>query len=284
MPDLSPALPPAPEAFVVLLPKRLLDPAKQPALTAMADFMSLSRSIADDPKMQPLLKTAHLTALDGALTTDEGYVALPKGVSPTIRAPGFTLRRESDRRTIPVVYGRRVIQAYKQDIAKKAYRDWSELLGYFRFSAGSSAQYAVEALGLDRAAMPAAEGLASANALVRRLASVREDFTRTKRLYLPLRWLNDAGLDTEEITLDGNNAAWLTVRDQSIVQARQLLSQSAPGIKAIKNWRLRLAFAWAKADIDARCDAIAAAPSFPAVTMPKPSAIRQILASVRGIF
>jgi len=281
MPDPS-SPPPAPEAFVVLLPDRLVDPAKRPALAAMAGFMAASRAIADDPKMPSHLKAAHLGALDGALTTDEGYVALPKGVPPTIMAPGFTLRRESDRRKIPVVYGRRVIQAYKQDIVKKGYRDWSELLSYLRFSAGSSAQYAVDALGLDRALYPPVEALACAHALLSRMATVRDDAARTQRVYLPLRWLSDSGIDTEELTLDGNGAAWLKVRDQGIAQARQLLKQAASGLKAIGDWRARLAFAWAKADIEGRCDALARAPALFDVAMPKPSIMRQIVACARA--
>src|SRR5258707_14425540 len=101
----------------------------------MSEFMAVTRSIADDLKMSPHLKDAHLVALEGALTTEEGYVPLPKGVSPTIMSPGFTLRRESDERKVPVIYGRRVVQAYKQDAVKKGYREWSDLLAYFRYSA-----------------------------------------------------------------------------------------------------------------------------------------------------
>jgi phytoene/squalene synthetase len=287
MPD---PLPAAPETFSVLLPDRLIDPAKRPALTALADFMALTRSITDDAKLQPHLRAAYLTALEGALTTEEGYVPLPKGVPPTIMAPGFTLRRECDARKITVAYGRRIIQAYKQDLTKKGYRDWSELLAYLRFSAASSAQYAVDALGLDKAAFPAAEGLACANALANRMASAGKDLARLKRLYLPQRWLTDAGIDAEDLMPDGaapvavgdEAAAWRKVRDQGVAQIRLLLAQAAPGIKAIRPWRLRLAFAWAKADIAARCDAMAASATFPTVPLPKPSALRQIVAAVRA--
>ena len=287
MPD---SLPPAPETFSVLLPDRLIDPDKRPALAALADFMSLTRSIADDGRMQPQLRSAHLTALEGALTTEEGYVPLPKGVPPTIMAPGFTLRRECDNRKITVAYGRRAAQAYKQDIAKKGYRDWSELLNYLRFSAASSAQYAVDALGLDASVYPAAEALACANALVNRMTSVMDDLARAKRTYVPMRWLSDAGIDVEELMLDGTNpadagapSAWLQVRDQGVTQARQLLAQAGPGIKAIKLWRLRLAFAWAKADIAARCDALSASQNYPSVVPAKPSRVSLIVATARAV-
>ena len=223
----SSALPPAPEAFVVLLPERLIDPAKRAALTALSDFMALTRSIASDPTMPVHLKAANLTALDGTLTTDENYVPLPKGVRPTVIAPGFTLRRECDTRKIPVAYGRRIVQAYKQDATKARYRDWSELLAYLRFSAGASAAYAVDALGLDKVLTPKVEALACAHGLIARMTSVGSDFKSGKKIYLPQRWLNDAGLDSEEFSLDGNGVAWLKVRDLGIVQVRQMLLQSA---------------------------------------------------------
>jgi phytoene/squalene synthetase len=222
----------APEAFPPLLPKRLIAPDRHAGLDAMSAFMALTRSIADDAKMQPHLKDAHLTALEGALTTEEGYVPLPKGVSPTIMSPGFTLRRESDQRNIPVIYGRRVVQAYKQDATKKGYRDWSDLLAYLRYAAGSSGHYALETLGLDKALAPAVEALAIAHALLSRMESLGPDLAR-KRVYLPQRWLQDAGLDVEELSLD-DAPKWLKVRDEGVAQARKLLTQGAPAIKAVR--------------------------------------------------
>ena len=282
MSDSSPVLPPAPEAFVVLLPARLIDPARQPALTAMAGFMALTRSIADDPKMPGHLKDANLTALDGAMTTEEGYVPLPKGVRPTVMSPGFTLRRESDNRKIPVAYGRRVVQAYKQDALKKRYRDWSELLAYLRYSAGASAGYTAEALGLDKALTPQVEALACAHALLMRMTSVQADFSNAKKVYLPQRWFNDAGLDGEELSFDGNAAAWLKLRDQGIVQACHMLLQSASLLKGIKDRKLRMAFAWAKSGIDMHCVALAASPVYPVALLAEPSRLRRIVATLRA--
>jgi phytoene/squalene synthetase len=282
MSDSSSTLPPAPEAFVVLLPVRLIDPFKQPALTAMAGFMALTRSIADDPKMPGHLKDANLTALDGAMTTEEGYVPLPKGVRPTVMSPGFTLRRESDNRKIPVAYGRRVVQAYKQDAIKKRYRDWSEFLVYLRYSAGASAGYAVGALGLDKALTPQVEALACAHALLARMASVQADYANGQKVYLPQRWFSDAGLDGEELSFDGNGAAWLKVRDQGVVQARQMLLQSASLLKGIKDRKLRMAFAWARTGVEARCAAFAAVPVYPVVSVAEPSRLKRLLKTLRA--
>jgi len=278
MTDLS-SLPSAPECFLGLLPARLVDPNKKPALTALADYMALMRSIIDDPKMPPHLKPAYLTALEGTLTTQEGYVPLPKGVPPTVIPPGFALRRECDSRKISVNHARRIVQAYRQDLTKARYRDWSELLAYFRFSAGACADYAVEVLGLDDELASAVQALALAHALMARGEDAAGDLERVKKIYLPLRWLNDAGLNSEEISFD-DRTRWLKVRDQAVAQIRQLLAQSM-NIKAIKDWRLRLAFAWAKAGLAVRCDALSAAETFPVAALPPPSRTRQALTCLR---
>jgi phytoene/squalene synthetase len=275
-------LPPAPESFVTLLPPRLIDPGKWPALVAMADFMALTRSIADDPKIPTHLKPAYMVALEGTLTTQEGYVPLPKGVPPTIISTGFTLRRESDNRKISVAYGRRVVQAYKQDAAKARYRDWSELLTYLRYSAGSCAAFTIEALGLDKVRMPAAEALACAYAVMIRTINVRADWERAKKIYIPQRWISDAGIDIEKLSFE-NAAAWLKVRDQAIAQIQQLLKQSA-GLKAINDRPLKLAFAWVKADVSVRSQAIAAAKVFPIENLKPPSRMRLILETLRVFF
>jgi phytoene/squalene synthetase len=282
MPDHPTSLPSAPEAFSALLPPRAVEPAKRAALAALADFMALARSIADDPELAPHLKTARLGQLEKALHHDEGYQALPHGVPPSIMMTAFKLRRESDRLKIPAVYGRRIVQAYKQDFAKKHYRDWSELLVYLRFSAGSSAQFSQEALGLDKKLSPALDALAYANVLLARLASVRDDFIRSKRLYLPLKWLESAGLDAEELSLDSDASKWTQVRDRGIAQVRQLLTQSIPCVAGAPNWRLRRAFAWISAGIEVRSDALAAAP-FPAASAPAPTAVRLAYAYVRTL-
>jgi phytoene/squalene synthetase len=329
----------APEDFPSLLPKRLIAPDTHAGLDAMSAFMASTRAIADDPKTAPHLKDAQLTALEGAMTTQEGYVPLPRGVSPTIMSAGFTLRRESDERRIPVIYGRRVVQAYKQDVAKpnKVYRDWSELLQYFRYAAGASAIYTLEVLGLDRSLAPAIEALATANALLARMESMGADFSR-KRMYLPQRWLQDAGLDVEELSLDhtaDETAKWLKVRDEGVAQVRKLLTQGTPAIKAarfagaaapapasgpattrgssadgylagpgniegrahsgadlsgagpesrggMERWKLKLALAWVKAGLEARCNALAASPAFPAAPV-TPSRTRLALATLRSL-
>jgi phytoene/squalene synthetase len=334
----------APEDFPSLLPKRLIAPDKHAGLDAMSAFMASTRAIADDAKMPPHLKDAQLTALEGAMTTQEGYVPLPRGVSPTVMSPGFTLRRESDERRIPVIYGRRVAQAYKQDVAKpnKVYRDWSDLLAYFRYAAGASAMYTLEVLGLDRSLAPAIEALALAHALMSRMESLGADLARN-RTYLPQRWLQDAGLDVEELSPDDtahDAAKWLKVRDEGVAQVRKLLTQGKPAIKAARfatapaagaasatgpasgpaargssadgylagpgniegrahsgadltaagpaatggmdRWKLKLALAWVKAGLDARCDALAAAPTFPAAPT-TPSRTRLALATLRSL-
>lgn len=280
MPDSS--LPPAPEAFVTLLPSRLIDPGKWPALVAMTDFMALTRSIADDAKISTHLKPAYMVALEGTLTTQEGYVPMPKGVPPTIVSSGFTLRRESDNRKIPVAYGRRIVQAYKQDATKRTYRDWSELLAYLRYSAGSCAGFTVEALGLDKSMAPAMEALASAHSVLTRTIGIRTDWERAQKIYLPQRWLADAGIDVEEVSFE-NTAAWLKVRDQALAQIRQLLQQSK-GLNAITDLRLRLTFAWARADISVRSQAIAASTVFPVESPKTPSKMQRILATLRVFF
>jgi phytoene/squalene synthetase len=272
----GPTLPPAPESFPAL-PVRAVGSAKQPALDAFSDFMALCRSIADDPKMAPHLKAAHLSALEATLTTQEGYVPLPKGVPPTIISTGFTLRRECDNRRIPVIYGRRVAQAYKQDSAKKHYRDWSELLAYLRFSAGSSAQFAQEVLVIEKNLLPALEALACAHALLARLLSVREDSVKLKRLYVPVKWLDSAGLDVEELALDGNESKWAKVRDQGIAHVRQLLAQAAPCVSGAPNAPLKRAFGWIVANIEAQCHALGKA-TFPVSAAPVPSKLGRLLA------
>jgi len=283
MSDAQPSLPSAPEDFSVLVPPRVVEAPRQPGLAALRDFAALCRSIADDPALPPHLKTACLGQLEKALHHDEGYQALPHGVPPSIMMTAFKLRRESDRWKIPAVYGRRIVQAYKQDFARTRYRDWSELLSYLRFSAGSSAQFTLELLGLDKSLSPSLEALALAHALLARVVSVRDDLARLKRLYLPLKWLEAAGIDTEELSLDGADAAWAKVRDQAIAQVRQLLAQSAPCVPGATSWRLKRAFAWIKADVDVRCDALASV-SFPVATAPTSSALRRALSCARTLF
>jgi hypothetical protein len=168
------------------------------------------------------------------------------------------------------------------------------------------------------------------------MESLAADFAR-KRVYLPQRWLQDAGLDVEDLSLDDTadeTAKWLKVRDQGVAQVRKLLTQGTPAIKAarfaaaapapasgpaatrgssadgylagpgniegrahsgadltgagpeprggMQRWKLKLALAWMKAGLEARCNALAASPTFPAVPV-TPSRTRLALATLRSL-
>ena len=83
-----------------------------------------------------------------------------------------------------------------------------------------------------------------------------------------------AGLDSEELSLDGNESEWAKVRDQGIAQVRQLLVQSEPCVADAPNRRLKHAFAWIAADIEGRLDALAIA-RFPVSTLRPVSKLRR---------
>jgi phytoene/squalene synthetase len=92
-----------------------------------------------------------------------------------------------------------LIAAFKQDAVKPRYRDWADLIGYCEFSANPVGRYLLDLHGETTDGYPASDALCSALQVINHLQDCQADYGALDRVYLPLDWMTQAGVDVAEL-------------------------------------------------------------------------------------
>jgi phytoene synthase len=132
-----------------------------------------------------------------------------------------------------------VLQACRQDVAKSRYRDWNELLLYCRYAAAPLGRFCLEALGEDTAAQAPAEALCCALALLMVLRDCGRDYRQRGQVYLPERWLSEAGCSVSALAAERSDERLRQVLAQGLDAADRLLVTARLLPRLIRDRRLR---------------------------------------------
>jgi hydroxysqualene synthase len=188
--------------------------------------------VADDPRLAPEEKIALLEAMDAAL---RGEKADP---GSTRHARAF---RESALETgVTVEHARHLLQAFKMDVTKLRYRNWSELVNYCLFSAAPVGRYLLDLHGEDQSARPATDALCIALQVLNHLQDCGDDYRELDRVYIPEPWLHEAGLDVSALGGAGAGPEMRSVLDRMLDRTDELIVRAAAGPRLIRRSGLRL--------------------------------------------
>lgn len=192
----------------------LPEPARD-KLTALARLALAARAIAGDAALPIDKRIAMLDGLDALLDGRKPEVPLPLPLSTAARDAA------------DIMGARHLLQAWQQDCAKPAYRDWADWMLFARFAAAPFGRLAAEA---DKAVLSAAEALACALLLCLCLQDAAEDWRIRGKVCLPERWLRQRGARPEDLAEKPADAsAWRAVYGEDGARAlAQLLAAAAP--------------------------------------------------------
>ncbi|HEU0069985.1 MAG TPA: squalene/phytoene synthase family protein [Alphaproteobacteria bacterium] len=198
----------------------LPEPARA-ALAALARLAIAARAVAADAALPIDKRIAMLDGLEALLDGRKPEVPLPLPLSAAARDVAEALRAAGTDMTA----ARHLLQAWKQDCAKPAYRDWADWMLFARFAAAPFGRQAAE-----DAAVPAAEALACALLLCLCLQDAAEDWRARGKVCLPERWLRERGAKAEDLAEKPADAsAWRAVYREDAGRAlAQLLAAAAP--------------------------------------------------------
>jgi phytoene/squalene synthetase len=133
-----------------------------------------------------------------------------------------------------------LLQAFRWDVNKRRYRDWSELMLYCRFSAAPVGHFLLALHGESRKAHPAADALCAALQVLNHLQDCGDDYRRLDRVYLPTAWLEAEGAAVTDLAAGAASPALRRVFDQALDRVNELLVHARPLGAAIADRRLRL--------------------------------------------
>lgn len=220
---------------------RLLPRAIRPHVAAVYAFARLADDFADEGDRSPeerhrlldgWLERLHVAAEGsaGRAATDEDLVFV--AVGRTIRDCG-----------LPVSLFEDLISAFRQDVTKRRYADWSEVFDYCRRSANPVGRLVLRIAGhhdpvLDRAS----DALCTALQLANFWQDLERDWGRG-RLYLPLADRDACGAVDADLDARRVSPAWRKVLEGAARRTRDRFEAGRPvcdGVGGRLRWELRL--------------------------------------------
>jgi squalene synthase HpnC len=203
---------------------------RKPHRTAVMSFYRFARKaddVADDPAAAPADKLARLGAMQAALD----------GEAPA-DAEAFALRCAAERRGLPLVHARELLEAFRRDVVVRRYETFAALLDYCRYSAMPVGRFVLDVHGESRDLWPASDALCAALQIINHLQDCAKDYKSLDRVYLPLEDLAAAGCEVDALAAPKASAALLAVIHGLAGRTQGLLATARPFAAGIRDPRL----------------------------------------------
>jgi len=211
----------------LLIPKAL-----RPHVHAFYRCVRAADDVADAPDLAPERKTALLDAFDAALRGE--------GARDEVTAPAREHRESAQQTGVTVEHARHLLQAFKLDVTKLRYRNWSELINYCRYSAAPVGRYLVDLHGETDAPKRGTDALCIALQILNHLQDCKDDYLKLDRVYIPEDFLREAGTSVVALADDRASPALRAVLDRVLNRTDELIVQARTAPPLIRNRGLRM--------------------------------------------
>jgi squalene synthase HpnC len=210
---------------------RLLHARLRPPILAFYRFVRAADDIADHADLVPAQKLQLLGHLGGALHGD--------GTDPEAEP----LRRELAARGLSPKHALDLLSAFRQDVRKTRYADWSELMGYCALSAMPVGRFVLDVHGESPRVWPVSDRLCAALQVVNHLQDCADDYRNLDRVYLPLDCLDRHGARVEDLARPEATPAMLAAIRDLAARTAALLDSTPPLSALVADRRLSLEIA-----------------------------------------
>jgi squalene synthase HpnC len=187
----------------------------RPAILAFYEFVRTADDIADHPRLGGAEKLARLDRLEAAVL---GHGDEPVGVAlfVMLNRYGLTARHAQD-----------LLSAFRQDVTKRRYADWDELIDYCSRSAMSVGRFVLDIHGESRGSWPASDALCAALQIINHVQDCKADYRKLDRVYIPLDALAARGAGVEALGDDHAGPALKDCLRALAARTSDLLQESA---------------------------------------------------------
>lgn len=200
----------------------LLPRALRPAISVIYAFARTADDFADEGKLSPLERLTHLD--DYRYKLD----ALSSGAG--VSDPIFIALADVKQRTgLPLQPLYDLLSAFRQDVIKRRYANFDEVLDYCRRSANPVGRMVLHLF--DEATpdnLRDADHICTALQLINFWQDVEQDCVENNRIYLPQDEMAAYGIDETQLQTRSNSPALRTLMDKQIDRSRALLLAGAP--------------------------------------------------------
>lgn len=189
----------------------------RPIIHAFYEFVRVADDIADHAALSQPEKIARLDRLEASLLGHGDDEPEAIGLREMLRGRGLSSW-----------HAQCLLRAFRQDVTKKRYADWDDLIEYCRFSAMPVGRFVLDVHGESRATWPASDALCAALQVINHLQDCADDYRKLDRVYVPLDALSVYGLGVEMLRETCASPALADCLHGLAARAGLLLEQSRP--------------------------------------------------------
>ena len=171
----------------------LIRPRYRKIILRFYEFVRVADDIADHPALKAPKKLELLNQLEADLTGASQENTEAVALRSMLAERGISNRHALD-----------ILTAFKQDVIKRRYRDWDDLIDYCSYSAMPVGRFVLDVHGESRTTWPASDALCAALQIINHVQDCGADYRNLDRVYIPLDFLAAAGADVESL---GNGEA-----------------------------------------------------------------------------
>ncbi|WP_158815654.1 squalene synthase HpnC [Methylocapsa sp. S129] len=206
---------------------RLIAPQFRAVILAFYRFARKADDVADHPSLPPQAKLDALDALEASLTGARN--SEPEAVA---------LRAALASRNLSQAHARDLIGAFRLDVTKGRYRDWSDLMDYCALSAMPVGRFVLDVHGESASLWPASDAICASLQVINHLQDCAEDFARLDRIYLPEDALQRAGASYDDLAAPRASPRLRAAIVDLAQKTGALLDRGADLGGRVNDWRL----------------------------------------------
>ena len=187
----------------------LLSRILRPHVACFYAFARSADDIADNPELSSDEKIKRLDGFEEAL--------LSKGSGDTAFQKALDMAESLKESGVTAQHCRDLLRAFKQDALKSRYSNWADIVAYCALSAAPVGRYLIDLHGGSNAGYWASDALCGALQLINHLQDCGDDYRTMNRVYLPMDWVREAGLDLTDLSCDITTPALRRVLDWTLI-------------------------------------------------------------------
>ena len=207
----------------------LIAPRLRQPILSFYRFARAADDIADHPRLSEQEKFVGLAALEDTLLgkSNSAKAALP-------------LRRVLAETSLAPTHPLDLLAAFRQDVTKRRYANWDELMHYCRYSAMPVGRFVLDVHGEDRSTWAYSDPLCSALQAINHLQDCAKDYRELDRVYLPLDILAEHRTDVSALSDPRVSPALLASLRAIAAKTAALMPEASKLPLAVRDMRLGL--------------------------------------------
>ena len=201
-------------------------------ITSFYNFARCADNIADNPELSSEEKLKQLDSFEEAL--------MGKGNGNPALQDALNMHESLQESGVSSKHCRDLICAFKQDAIKSRYTDWADLVAYCALSAAPVGRYMLDLHGEPNMHYKRSDSLCSSLQLINHLQDCGDDYRSLDRVYLPMDWVSEAGLDLVDLNKNKTTLALRRVLDWMLMGVNEQLNDSKSLPNNLQSVRLSL--------------------------------------------